>query len=208
MRTKNMKKETRTRVWVFVGYPESLPQNYIDILTELHVPCCISPLHDKDKNATGEEKKAHYHFILSFSGVKSYDQVKEITESLNATVPQACQNVKGMVRYLTHKDNPEKYQYNEFDIRCLNGFDLEDYLKPTNMDRYQFIDEMVEFVNKSGIVEFCELLDYARLERRKDWFPLLCDSCAIIMREYIKFPFSWMNCKVTFIHHLSNIITM
>lgn len=181
-----MVKDTRTRVWVFVGYPESLPTNWIDIITELHVPCCVSPLHDKDKNPTGEEKKAHYHFILSFSGKKSFEQVKEITEELNATIPQACQNVKGMVRYLTHKDNPEKAQYSELDIKCLNGFDLEDYLKPSNMDRYQYIDEMVDFVNSSGIVEFCDLLDYARLERRKDWFPLLCDSCAIIMREYIK----------------------
>ena len=31
-----------------------------------------------------------------------------------------------------------------------------------------------------------DLMDYAREERFDDWFPLLCDSCCIVMNSYIK----------------------
>ena len=47
------KEDTRSRLWVFVAYPESLPENWLDIIADWHVPCCISPLHDKDINADG-----------------------------------------------------------------------------------------------------------------------------------------------------------
>ena len=60
------KEDTRSRLWVFVAYPESLPENWLDIIADWHVPCCISPLHDKDINADGEAKKPHYHIVLQF----------------------------------------------------------------------------------------------------------------------------------------------
>ena len=48
------------------------------------VPGFISPLHDSDINADGEPKKPHWHVILTFKGLKSYEQVKAITDQLNA----------------------------------------------------------------------------------------------------------------------------
>ena len=37
------------------------------------------------------------------------------------------EQVRGYFRYLTHKDNPEKYQYNEKDITIINDFDIDNY---------------------------------------------------------------------------------
>ena len=54
---KNIKK----RNWAFVCYPESLPDNWQDILIESGIPFAISPLHDRDMNADNTEKKPHYH---------------------------------------------------------------------------------------------------------------------------------------------------
>ena len=71
-------KETRTRTWTFVIYPESAPLNWRDKLDGLHIEWVESPLHDKDLNASGEAKKPHIHILLLFGGVKSYEQVKEI----------------------------------------------------------------------------------------------------------------------------------
>ncbi len=78
MNTRN----SRGRNWTFVGYPEdSLPEDYASILSdELHLCWCESPVHDADLNGDGSEKKKHIHFIVSFEGNKSFEQIQEITE--------------------------------------------------------------------------------------------------------------------------------
>ena len=55
-----MKKITG-RSWAFVMYPDSMPDNWEEIISSTGLPMAISPLHDKDINPTGEIKKPHYH---------------------------------------------------------------------------------------------------------------------------------------------------
>lgn len=53
-----MAKEKRSNKWAFLLYQESAPENYLDILEEMHIPFVLSPWHDKDVNKeTGEFKK-------------------------------------------------------------------------------------------------------------------------------------------------------
>src|SRR5699024_11179639 len=54
-------KDERTRNWTFVVYPESAPEDWREIIDDLHVPWIESPLHDKDVNPDGEIKKPHWH---------------------------------------------------------------------------------------------------------------------------------------------------
>lgn len=176
----------RTRTWTFVLYPESAPENWRDILDDYHIEWVESPLHDKDINADGQPKKAHIHILLLFGGVKSYEQVLEITDSLNQPIPQRCHNAKAMIRYMAHLDNPEKAQYKQSDIIPHGGVDLADLLRPSSSERYQIISDMQNYVLSAGIVEFQDLMDYARTEHFDDWFPLLCDSCTFVMSMYIK----------------------
>lgn len=69
-------KDDRSRNWTFIGYPnESLPENYAEILDELHIAWVESPVHDKDTNPDGEIKKTHIHFVVSFEGNKSFSQI-------------------------------------------------------------------------------------------------------------------------------------
>ena len=42
------KKVLKKRYWCFIGYPESLPPNWIEVLTLTGLQVAISPLHDKD----------------------------------------------------------------------------------------------------------------------------------------------------------------
>ena len=179
-------KETRTRNWTIVLYPESAPPNWRDILDEEHIPWIESPLHDKDLNANGEHKKAHWHILLLFEGKKSYKQVSELTDKLNATIPQRTASAKGLVRYMAHLDNPDKVQYDKSKIIGHGGADVAEYLKPTSSSRYQLIREMVEYIKDNEIVEMCELVEYAMSERFEDWFPLLCDNSAYIMDSVLK----------------------
>lgn len=179
-------KETRTRTWTCVVYPESAPDNWRDILDELHIEWIESPLHDSDLNATNEVKKAHWHILLIFGGVKSYEQVRELVEAINCPSPQKCHNAKAMVRYMAHLDNPDKHQYNIEDIKAHGGVDIAEMLRPSSSERYSLIKEMIDFVKENNIVEFQDLMDYAAEQRFDDWFPLLCDNSTIVIANYIK----------------------
>jgi len=182
----NNKRDERVRNWTFVVYPESAPENWREIINELHTPWVESPLHDKDVNPDGEVKKPHWHVLMMFPGKKSFKQIESLTNKLNAPMPQKVANTKGIIRYFAHLDNPEKYQYDKSDIVPHCGADLSQLLEFTKMERYALIREMMEFVRNNNVTEIMDLLDYAMAERFSDWFPLLCDNSAYIMDSYIK----------------------
>lgn len=181
-----MAKETRTRNWSIIVYPESAPENWRSLLDETHIEWIESPLHEFDTNPTGEVKKPHYHVLLLFGGVKSYDQVCEFIKPLNGPIPQRCHNARAMVRYFAHLDNPDKFQYSISDIIPHGGVDISELLKPSTSERYSLIKEICEYVGANNITEFYELMDYAMDEKFDSWFPLLCDNSAYIVNQYIK----------------------
>lgn len=183
------KKDDRVRNWTFILYPESAPKNWLELLKDLHIPFCVSPLHDKDINPDGTKKKEHYHILFKFQDKKSYNQILSLTRSLNCPNPQKCQNLVGMVRYFAHMDNPEKYQYDPMDVKGYCGFDVSSYLltdAEKAEERYKYIKEMMKFIDDNEIVELKDLLDYAMDKRFDDWFKLLCDNSAYIIGQYIK----------------------
>lgn len=182
------KKDERTRNWTFIVYPDSAPENWLEILKAEQVPFAVSPLHDKDVNADGEIKKPHWHVMLMFKGNKSFNQIKDITDKLNAPVPQKVSNAKGMVRYFVHLDNPEKFQYNKDDIQVFGGADIKQHLTSASEqknERYDGIREMCKFIDDHGVIEFSDLMAYA-MDNRADWFELLCDNSAYVVGMYIK----------------------
>lgn len=179
-------KETRTKTWTIVLYPESCPNNWRELLDNYHIEWVESPLHENDNNPTGELKKAHWHILLAFGTLKSYEQVKEITDSLNGPIPQKCHNAKALVRYMAHLDNPDKTQYKITDIVAHGGVDLAELLKPSSSERYTIISDMLLYIRTNKIVEFQDIMDYAIENEFERWFPLLCDNSAYIVGQYIR----------------------
>ena len=47
------------------------------------------------------------------------------------------------------------------------------------------IGEMMDFIDDNYITEFRELMQYARVHRGGDWFPLLVDSSTYVIDKYI-----------------------
>lgn len=178
--------DNRARTWTFVLYEDSAPENWHELLDEEHIEWIESPWHDKDVNADGTPKKKHKHILLIFKGKKSYEQIKVITDKLKQPIPQRCHDAKGLVRYFTHQDNPEKAQYNVADIVGHGGADVSDFLRPSNTERYALIRDMMMYIRSKGVVEFQDLMDYAADEHFNDWFPLLCDNSAFVIGQYIK----------------------
>jgi hypothetical protein len=179
-------KDTRAKNWTVVLYPESAPTNWRELIDDMHIEWVESPLHDKDIDASGEPKKSHWHILLMFGSLKSYEQVRELTDTLNCPMPKKCHNSKALVRYMAHIDNPEKAQYDPTLILSHGGVDLAELLRPSSSERYSMIRDMIIFVKDNHVLEFQDLLDYSAEYRFDDWFPLLTDSCSFIMMNYIK----------------------
>lgn len=146
------------RVWASVGYPESLPTDWLDKLTETGLQIAISPLHDKDLDPTGESKKPHYHIIFNYDGPTTYNHVKELCSSLNMTIPIKLESLRGMYRYHLHLDNPDKYQYDDRDRILLNGFDASSVNSLTATEVDKLTTEILAFIDDNNINEYADLL--------------------------------------------------
>lgn len=156
----NKKSNVKKRNWAFVLYPESAPADWVDILQQTGLQCVISPLHDKDLDPTGEPKKPHYHIILCYSGPTSFNVVKALCDSLNQPIPQALEQVRGYYRYLTHKDNPEKYQYDDDEIRTINGFNISDFVELSKSEILEIKKKLQELIRTEFIIEYSDFMDY------------------------------------------------
>lgn len=159
MSDKSSPKNVKKRNWAFVAYPESMPEDFFERLNQSGIPCAVSPLHDKDMNANGEPKKPHYHIILCYEGPTTFNAVSKFTESVGGTIPQPLESIKGYYRYLTHKDNPEKAQYNECDIKHLNGFNPRDFIEISKSEVLALIKHIQNIVRDAEIYEYSDLLD-------------------------------------------------
>lgn len=184
---------TRTRNWACIVYPESAKEEWQEYLEELGCGIAISPLHDKDKNKDGTIKKAHYHVIIAFDSVKSYEQVHKIVKSIPSkegkeasTIPQEIQSIKGAVRYLIHLDNKNKVQYNQEEIRCLGGFDVSRYIQNSE-------DKDKEEESKiKEVLAYIKYLEHERFKRTINFYELI--MCAAeeridLIREIRKYAY-------------------
>ena len=171
------KKTIKKRNWVFILYPESAPDNWREVLQQSGLQCVISPLHDKDKDATGEDKKPHWHIIACYSGPTSYNVVNALCDSLNAPIPQALEQVRGYYRYLTHKDNPEKAQYNDLDITTINGFNITDFVELTKSEIISIKRAVQTFIREVNLLEYSDLMDLLQdMEEHYEWYDVASNN--------------------------------
>lgn len=165
-----MAKETRSRNWTFLVYPDSekLDPHWRDTLSEMGLQVAISPLHDRDKNKDGTDKKPHFHCVLVFDSVKAREQVQEICRKIGTN--EQCQrvlNLKGTMRYLCHMDDPQKAQYSRDDVQVIGGLD---YDKSTMNDEDEDknangqIGNIIRIVYDKGLYNFAELAEYLLCE--------------------------------------------
>lgn len=169
MAEKNVKK----RNWAFVLYPESAPENWIEQIQKAGVMAAISPLHDRDVNATGEPKKPHYHVILVYGSPTTFKNVEAFTKRLNQPIPQPLEQVRGYYRYLTHMDNPEKAQYSPADIRTLNGFDIGDFVEMTKSEVTKVKRALADYIVENDLREYADLIEMTMCEGvPPEWFDI------------------------------------
>lgn len=179
-----MAKNIKKRNWAFVLYPESAPTDWKERLKISGLMGAISPLHDKDLDPTGEPKKAHYHIILVYGSPTTYNNVKSFTDELNQPIPQSLEQVRGYYRYLTHKDNPDKFQYSDTEIETFNGFDIGDFVEITKAEVKNIKKELIEIIRREQLVEYADFINYVFDNLSSDCFDV-ASSHTIFFNSYL-----------------------
>lgn len=174
----------RVRNFATVVYPESAPEDWLSRLGNQLIPAFVSPLHDLDIDPYGEPKKPHYHVIIMYDSMKTFEQAQEVVNDIGGVGLEVVNSTRGYARYLCHLDNPEKIQYDKGFVKSFCGADYEATIG-LSLDKYIAIREMIQFCRENGIVSYSELLEYA-MDNKYAWFRVLCDNGTVVIKEYLK----------------------
>lgn len=167
------KSQPKATYFTFLLYPESIPDNWIELLESTGLQMAISPLHNKDKTEKKELleqgqkfKKEHYHVIYIAKNAITPEAVRNRIKrllgdkSVNMVQPIATSVVNAYL-YLTHESKDaiakKKHVYDKKDIIHLNNFDI---------DRFEMFDvhEKRDMINSiTEIVRTCELINVIEL---------------------------------------------
>lgn len=160
----------RSRTFTFVFYPDE--KNFLDIMEEVINQDTAFILHDKDINDDGKLKKPHYHVVVKFKDAKTCTSVAKIFHLLNSDGEIASNRVdlcckgkkdfKGALRYLTHANTPDKFQYPLTDVQGT----LKDTVKAlvnsgSNAERnlslvFNFIISSNDYLDIITVSKYCE----------------------------------------------------
>lgn len=178
----------RARAWTAIVYPESAAENWQQVLRDLLIECLISPLHDKDILPTGEEKKAHYHVVLSFKNPTSYDKACEVFEEIGAVVPPAkecrVKDFRQMARYLCHLDQPDKHRYSMADVVSIGSIDYAT-LCMSAADEDDMLEEIFDAMDCYYLDSYPAVVRFTK-EKHPEWKPIVFRKYTRQISEYAK----------------------
>ena len=139
--------EKRYRHFMFLLYPED--ENYEEILQDIkgNFKNWAYITHKPE----AEEKKEHTHIILSLDNTRTIESICKRLE-IPTRLCQRVRGLRGACRYLVHKDNEDKIQYDLSEVIVSNSFSstffasFDDLMTEPDMlsNIYSFIDDHKE----------------------------------------------------------------
>lgn len=185
--------DNRFRNGTFLVYPDSAPANWIEILRMQQVPFIVSPLHDKDKDLSEFDgdlvllsKKAHWHVAILCDGNKPLSYFQELSDSVNGTHAWKIQNVRSMLRYFLHLDNPEKYQYPQNELREYGGASFQAYMELEGRQLLAETKKIVRYCKEHRITSFVGLVDQLVFDGEDDWLYIVSRQCTLFFSSYLR----------------------
>ena len=127
-----------------IVYPESCPDIEFAI-NKLEPVRYAYILHDADTDENGELKKSHYHVYLYFENARYFSSIaNQFCIAENNIEP--VKNVRSLIRYFSHIDYSDKFQYNYKDIISFN-LDIDKH--------YADISECTRINSMLDLIEDC-----------------------------------------------------
>lgn len=175
----------KSKYWTFLMYPDSMPENWKEIIEKWFIPVAVSPIHNKDIEKDGSIKKPHYHVVIYYVNTTTYNKIKSMIEPLGAKYAEPVISFEGMYDYLTHKRNPEKAQYNEEEITKINFNDIKELTGYSESEIEEIKRSIIEIINNKKIFEFKQIYDYCNKNQLYQCTNIL-SHCTIFFEAYLK----------------------
>lgn len=178
----------KNRFWSFLLYPESASlEKCIELLEDLRIKACISPLHDRDLDREGNTKKAHYHVYLVYPNPISHNSVIDgICNPLGLNPYCLPLRDPGQAfLYLWHDSRNSKGKkalYNKEDITFLNGCNADDFPEKVKHkeELQKALFELRRDIVQNDILEFSDLVEWVENNPKPYYQELLIDKMWII----------------------------
>ncbi len=117
-------------------------------------------LHDSDVDDEGNLKKAHVHWVGKLENATS---VQSISDGKHLAVPahdiEFCRNWRSSIRYLLHKDDSDKFQYDSQSVVSNLAVEELDKLwqgKPSEVYRVRLIRDYIYETHCTSVEQLCD----------------------------------------------------
>lgn len=186
--------EVRSRKFSLVSY---LPRDIIEgVLAHRPVRTAVYILHDRDLWTAEDEKKdsehvagtlkdPHFHILLCTRNASTLGQVRrwfKYVDSDQNTLGQVLDDDEGALRYLTHKDDPDKAQYADEEV-IEYGEGKDPFLRASSSSGRdcEMVEHLIDDINngeplrlmaryygKDFVKNYARYREYAELVRRQE----------------------------------------
>lgn len=99
--------------------------------------------HDKDNNDLGEIVEPHTHIYLEYETPRKLSTVANLLE-VEANFIEIIRNKKGYLRYLTHKDDLDKFQYDNSEVLTNSSLSYDLRLLGASLSDKEIADYILE----------------------------------------------------------------
>ena len=142
----------KRRNFTFALNVEDTPNLDKTLLTVRQMGAYAYILHDKDEGV-----KPHYHFYIEFPSPRSFPSVADDLE-IPINQLQKVISKKGILQYLIHKNEPEKFQYPIESIETnLPPVFFEDDTKEAKVERFrELVEDFIAY--KEGRMTYREFI--------------------------------------------------
>lgn len=196
--SKEQKENFKRQYWFIEIYEDSVDENYLDILKALQYKIAISPWHDKDVDKEGKLTKKHRHILIDFGGSAKIKQVCDVADSIKGKNDvQWVGNKKAAFEYLTHMNDPDKYQYNSDDIILVNS-KIYDWISSAFKDILNYIDDY-------GITSLLKLTQSLRKDNNDHLLEYVSKNCYYVnayLKEYKDIANNNISELISYVHNL------
>lgn len=152
--------------------------------------------HNKDQTEQGEPIDPHTHFILEYETPRKLSTVGNLLNVATNFI-ELGQSKKALLRYLTHKDDPEKFQYSDDEVITNSGNYTDQILAGNLTDK-----QIAEFIKDGRGYDLLDLVPANKLRTIQAF--LSFDRSGQISNQLIK-----VSDQLTFMNeHIMNIEQM
>lgn len=171
----------RARYWTAVMYPESMIDDWKEVIADkLQVPgeYCV---HDKDVDKSGELRKEHVHINVVFPNTTTYNHALSVFKEIGVVNKiERIINIRHAHDYLIHDtDNARKqgkYQYDKNERIEFNNYDIGAYEQLTVTDKLTIKKKLSCLIREKHFFNFDDFDCYVTENLELEYYQVLCEN--------------------------------